>query len=138
MKNKCEIQRVIIIIGHIMASKPYLTQPQADMWKLQSKREKSQPLPTHSVHKGWGATDRVRKMGSQAHSPSPKKRRAQYDIQAPLRQPRTKAQYARLKGQPRKIWKAHCRPSILPLNTCIYPMVVTLTHRSHITPLGPF
>ena len=31
-----------------------------------------------------------------------------------------------------------CRPSILPLNTCIYPMGVTLTHRSHITPLGPF
>ena len=30
------------------------------------------------------------------------------------------------------------RPSILPLNTCIYPMGVTLTHRSHITPLGPF
>ena len=31
-----------------------------------------------------------------------------------------------------------CRPSILPLNTCIYPMGVTLTHRSHMTPLGPF
>ena len=31
-----------------------------------------------------------------------------------------------------------CRPSILPLNTCIYPMGVTLTHCSHITPLGPF
>ena len=31
-----------------------------------------------------------------------------------------------------------CRPSILPLNTYIYPIGVTLTHRSHITPLGPF
>ena len=31
-----------------------------------------------------------------------------------------------------------CRPSILLLNTCIYPIGVTLTHRSHITPLGPF
>ena len=31
-----------------------------------------------------------------------------------------------------------CRPSILPLNICIYPMGVTLTHRSHITPLEPF
>ena len=31
-----------------------------------------------------------------------------------------------------------CRPPIIPLNTCIYPMGVTLTHRSHITPLGPF
>ena len=34
--------------------------------------------------------------------------------------------------------KHACRPSIFPLNTCIYPMGVTLTHRSHITPLGPF
>ena len=31
-----------------------------------------------------------------------------------------------------------CRPSILHLNTCIYPMGVILTHRSHMTPLGPF
>ena len=31
-----------------------------------------------------------------------------------------------------------CRPSSLSLNTCIYPMGVTLTHRSHIAPLGPF
>ena len=30
------------------------------------------------------------------------------------------------------------RPSILTVSTCIYPMGVTLTHRSHITPLGPF
>ena len=63
-------------------------------------------LPTHSVHKGWGATDRVIKMGSQARSPSPKKRRTQCDIQAPLHQPKTKVQYARLKGRPRIIWKA--------------------------------
>ena len=36
-------------------------------------------------------------------------------------------------------WEEYlCRPSIFPLNTCIYPMGVTLTHRSHITPLGPF
>ena len=39
---------------------------------------------------------------------------------------------------PEKIMKVECRPSILPLNTCIYPMGVTLTHRSHITLLGPF
>ena len=32
----------------------------------------------------------------------------------------------------------HCRPSILPLNTCIYPMGVTLTHRSHMASLGSF
>ena len=31
-----------------------------------------------------------------------------------------------------------CRPSILSLSTCIYSIDVTLTHRSHITPLGPF
>ena len=31
-----------------------------------------------------------------------------------------------------------CRPSILPLNTCIYPMGVILTHYSHITPFRPF
>ena len=31
-----------------------------------------------------------------------------------------------------------CKPSILSLSTCIYPIDVTLTHRSHITPLGPF
>ena len=31
-----------------------------------------------------------------------------------------------------------CRPSIFSLSTCIYPLGVTLTHRSHIRPLGPF
>ena len=31
-----------------------------------------------------------------------------------------------------------CKPSILSLSTCIYPLGVTLTHSSHITPLGPF
>ena len=30
------------------------------------------------------------------------------------------------------------RPSILSLNTCIYPMGVTLTHHSHMAPLGSF
>ena len=34
--------------------------------------------------------------------------------------------------------KPMCRPLIFPLDTCIYPMGVTLAHRSHITPLGPF
>ena len=37
-----------------------------------------------------------------------------------------------------RMMSPRCRPSIFPLNTCIYPMGVTLTHRSHITPLGPF
>ena len=32
----------------------------------------------------------------------------------------------------------HCRPSILSLSTCIYPMGVILTHYSHITPFRPF
>ena len=31
-----------------------------------------------------------------------------------------------------------CKPSIFSLNTCIYPMGVILTHRSHIAPLWPF
>ena len=31
-----------------------------------------------------------------------------------------------------------CRPSILSLSTCIYPMGVILTHYSHITPFRPF
>ena len=30
-----------------------------------------------------------------------------------------------------------CSPSIFSLNTCIYPMGVTLTHRSHVAPLEP-
>ena len=30
-----------------------------------------------------------------------------------------------------------CRPSILSLDTGIYPSGVTSTHRSHMTPLGP-
>ena len=34
--------------------------------------------------------------------------------------------------------KPSYRPSILSLNTCIYPMGVTLTHRSHMVSLGPF
>ena len=31
-----------------------------------------------------------------------------------------------------------CRPSILSLDTDIYPLGVTCTHRSHMAPLGPF
>ena len=34
--------------------------------------------------------------------------------------------------------KRTCRPSILSLSTCIYPMGVILTHCSHITPFRPF
>ena len=34
--------------------------------------------------------------------------------------------------------QARCRPSILSLSTCIYPMGVILTHYSHITPFRPF
>ena len=45
---------------------------------------------------------------------------------------------AQKEGQSRNKKSSRCRPSIFPLNTCIYPMGVTLTHRSHITPLGPF
>ena len=70
-------------------------------------REELQPLPTHSVHKGWGAIDRVRKMGSQAHLPSPKKWCAQCYIHAHLCQPKAKAQSARLKVRSWISWKAH-------------------------------
>ena len=36
-----------------------------------------------------------------------------------------------------KMCKCECRPSILSLSTCIYPMGVILTHYSHITPFRP-
>ena len=36
-----------------------------------------------------------------------------------------------------KQYKSCCRPSILSLDTGIYPSGVTSTHRSHMTPLGP-
>ncbi|RVW35058.1 hypothetical protein CK203_079890 [Vitis vinifera] len=42
------------------------------------------------------------------------------------------------KGYPRSMQrKTSCRPSILSLDTGIYPSGVTSTHRSHMTPLGP-
>ena len=43
------------------------------------------------ISKSVNIFDRVIKMGSQARSPSPKKRHAQCDIQAPLHQSKTKA-----------------------------------------------
>ena len=72
-------------------------------------QEELQPLPTHSVHKGWGATDRVRKMGSLAYLASPKKWCAPCYIQAHLFQPKTKAKSVRPKDRSWISWKAHIR-----------------------------
>ena len=43
------------------------------MWKLHPKRDTLQPLPTYTVHKGWGETDRARKIRLTGPLARPKK-----------------------------------------------------------------
>ena len=94
MKNKREAQRVIIIAQRVVAIRPSLARFQVDMWKQQPLREELQPLPTQSVHKGSGATNGGKEMGSVSHSPGPKEWRAPCNTQAPPYQPKAEARLA--------------------------------------------
>ena len=78
-------------------------------WNSCAKKNKKEEGPA-----GASPTDRVRKIGSPSHSPSPNEWYAQRNTQAPRYQPKTKTRPARPKGRSWINWKVQ----ILQIRLC--------------------